>query len=75
MARESVDVQEVVHESGLQVTIDTIGLVSLVNVEDLHPTQVSGKEGASEGGRERAREQGRGWGERGGRITILLFPP
>ena len=39
-SRQGVDIEEVVDQLGLQVTLDTVGLVALVHVEDLHPTEL-----------------------------------
>lgn len=41
MSGKRVDVQEIVNQFGLEMSAYPVGLVSLVNIEDLHPTQIS----------------------------------
>lgn len=52
MAREGVDVEEVVHQLGLEVTLYSVSLVALVHVEDLHPAKVSGRRRGGRGRRQ-----------------------
>lgn len=59
-----MNVEEIVNQFGLEVAIYSIGFVSLIHVEDFHPTQISeggrGRKGRRVGGKGREGERKEG---------------